>query len=255
LISIGWLALNISPPSLESMQTLLDIISSSKILPLSLVTHLLDFTLNTTNEKMIDQVLIILSNNSTYQSIVKIKVNQIIEQMKLDEDSKNIRLLEKHLLLFYHSRSLISSSDLCSIIDRLINSSSHSSISYSSLDTRYIIAMIILNSLSSFDKYLKYLQQTWQSLVRDMNGTNNLKQVVNAYAQQWGKIFKINSTIDDIDALVKCLNDQYELVSKVIESIDQNQFQQWIERTIQNIVSLFHMKLLIFLFSYYRKFH
>jgi hypothetical protein len=88
-----------------------------------------------------------------------------------------------------------------------------------------------------------------------MNGTNNLKQVVSAYAQQWGKVFKINSTIDDIDALVKCLNDQYELVSKVIESIDQNQFQQWIERTIQNIVSLFHMKLLIFLFSYYRKFH
>ncbi|CAF3953495.1 unnamed protein product [Rotaria sordida] len=235
LISIGWLALNISPISLESMQILLDIIYSSKTLPLLFISHLLDFTLNTNNEKMIDQVLTIISNNSNYQSILKIKANKILDEMKTNEDYQNICLLEKYLLLFNHSRSLISSNDLCLIIDRLINSSSHSSISYSLLDTRYILAMIILNSLTSFDKYLKFLQQTWKSLVRDINETNHLKQVVIAYAKQWEYILKLNSTIDDIDALVKCLNDQYELISKVIQSIEQNQFQQWIENIIQNI--------------------
>ncbi|CAF3827857.1 unnamed protein product, partial [Adineta steineri] len=235
LISIGWLALNISPVSLESMQILLDIIHSQKILPLKFMNDLLDFTLTTNNEKMIDQVLVILSNNSTYQSIIKSKINEIVEKMKSNEDFQNIRLLEKFLLLFYHSRSLISSNDLCSIIDRLINSSSHSSISYSSLDTRYILAMIILNSLTSYEKYLKFLQQTWQSIVRDINGTNNLKSVVIAYAKHWKNVFKTTSTIDDIDVLVKCLNDEYELISKVIHDIDLNQFQQWIEKTVQNI--------------------
>ena len=88
---------------------------------------------------------------------------------------KNIRLLEKHLLLFNHSRSLISSNDVCLIIDRLINFTSHSSISYSSLDTRYILAMIVLNILSSYDKYLKFLQQTWKSILWEINDTDNLK--------------------------------------------------------------------------------
>ncbi|UJR14390.1 hypothetical protein I4U23_001387 [Adineta vaga] len=235
LISIGWLALNTSPVSLESMQILIDIIHSTKVLPLSFISQLLDFTLTTMNEKMIDQVLTILSKNTTYQSIIQIKVNTIIEKMKTDEDFQNIRLLEKYLLLFHHSRTLISSNDLCSIIDRLLNSSSHSSISYSSLDTRYILAMIILNSLTSYEKYLKFLQQTWQSLVRDMNDTNEFKQVVIVYAKHWNYILKDHSTIDDINALVKCLNDQYELISKVIESMELNQFQQWIENTIQHI--------------------
>jgi hypothetical protein len=218
------------------MQILLDIIHSSKTFPLLFITHLLDFTLKTNHEKMIDQVLVILSKNVIYQSILKTKANEILHQMKSNEDSQNIRLLEKNLLLFYHSRSLISSNDLTSIIDRLINSTSHSSISYSSLDTRYIIAMIILNSVSSFDKYLKYLQQIWKSIVRDINGTNQLKQVVGAYAKQWEHVLKTTATIDDIDGLVRCLNDQYELISKILESMDQNQFQQWIERTVQYIV-------------------
>ncbi|CAF4653625.1 unnamed protein product, partial [Rotaria sp. Silwood2] len=235
LVSIGWLALNISPRSLESMQILLDIIDSSKILPLLFINHLLDFTLNTNNEKMIDQVLIIISNNLNYQTILKIKTNKILDEMKTNEDYQNIRLLEKYLLLFYYSRSLISSNDLCLIIDRLLNSSSHSSISYSSLDTRYILAMIILNCLSSYDKYLKFLQQTWKSIVREINENNHLKQVVIVYAKQWKYVLKFNSTLDDINALVKCLNDQYELISNVIQSIDQNQFQQWIENIIQNI--------------------
>ncbi|CAF3429578.1 unnamed protein product, partial [Rotaria sp. Silwood2] len=235
LVSIGWLALNISPRSLESMQILLDIIDSSKILPLLFISHLLDFTLNTDNEKMIDQLLIIISNNLNYQTILKIKTNKILDEMKTNEDYQNIRLLEKYLLLFYYSRSLISSNDLCLIIDRLLNSSSHSSISYSSLDTRYILAMIILNCLSSYDKYLKFLQQTWKSIVREINENNHLKQVVIAYAKQWKYVLKFNSTLDDINALVKCLNDQYELISNVIQSIDQNQFQQWIENIIQNI--------------------
>ncbi|CAM4945783.1 unnamed protein product [Rotaria socialis] len=235
LISIGWLALNTAPVSLESMQILLDIIHSSKVLPLLLINHLLEFTLNTNNEKMIDQVLTVLSANENYQSIVKTKANQIINTMKSNEDYQNIRLLEKHLLLFNHSRYLISSNDLCSIIDRLINSSTHSSISYSALDTRYIIAMIILNSVSSYNKYLIYLQQTWKSIAREIHENDNLKQVVISYAKHWVDVFQSNSTIDDINSLVKCLNDQYELISKVIQAIDQNQFQQWIENSIQNI--------------------
>ncbi|CAF3992276.1 unnamed protein product, partial [Rotaria sp. Silwood1] len=151
------------------MQILLDIIHTSKILPSLFINHLLNFTLNTNNEKMIDQVLMIISNNTNYQLILKIKVNEILNEMKINEDYQNIRLLEKYLLLFSHSRLLISSNDLCLIIDRLLNSSSHSSISYSSLDTRYILAMIILNSLLSFDKYLKFLQQTWKSIIREIN--------------------------------------------------------------------------------------
>ncbi|CAF4854262.1 unnamed protein product, partial [Rotaria socialis] len=56
-----------------------------------------------------------------------------------------------------------------------------------------------------------------------------------SYAKHWVDVFQSNSTIDDINSLVKCLNDQYELISKVIQAIDQNQFQQWIENSIQNI--------------------
>jgi hypothetical protein len=212
------------------MQILVDIISSSKILPHSFLTDLLELTLNQTNEPTIDQVLTILSNNSHYQSILKIKTHQILEEMKSNEDSLNLRLLEKYLLLFSHHRS----NELSPIIDRLINSFSRSSISYSALDTRYILAMIILNSLPSFDKYLKFLQQTWKSLIREIHGT---KQVVIAYAKQWKNVLKMNATMEDIDALVKCLHDQYELISNIMQSIEQNQFQQWIEKTIQYIVS------------------
>jgi hypothetical protein len=211
------------------MQILLDIISSSKILPVEFVKDLLNFTLNKNNEKMLEQLLIILSKNSNYQSILKSKTNQIIDEMKSNEDSLNIRLLEKNILLFSYNPS----NNLSPIIDRLINLSSHSSISYSSLDTRYIIAMIILNSLTSFDKYLKYLQQIWKSVIREKNG---IKQVVIAYAKQWEYVLKMNANIDDIHALVKCLDDQYELISKILQSIDQNQFQQWIENIIQYIV-------------------
>ncbi|CAF5229912.1 unnamed protein product, partial [Rotaria magnacalcarata] len=80
-----------------------------------------------------------------------------------------------------------------------------------------------------------YLQQTWKSIAREIHENDNLKQVVISYAKHWGDVFQSNSTIDDINSLVKCLNDQYELISKVIEAIDQNQFQQWIENSIQNI--------------------
>ncbi|CAF1121281.1 unnamed protein product [Adineta ricciae] len=235
LISIGWLALKTSPASLESMQILLDIIRSTKVLPISFISHLLDFTLTTNNEQMIDGVLTILSTNLTYQSIVKTKANAIIEKMKSEEDFQNIRLLEKHLLLFHHSRKLISSNDLCIVIDRLLNSSSPSSISYSTLDTRYVLAIIILNGLTSYEKYLKFLQQTWKSLIRDMNESNQFKQVVIAYVKQWEHVLKSQSTIEDIDALVKCLNDRHELISKVIQSMELTQFQQWIENSIQHI--------------------
>lgn len=237
LLSIGWLALNTLPVTLESMQSLLDIIHSSKILPLGFINHLLEFTLNTNNEKMIDQVLTIISTNSNYQTILKAKADKILNDMKTNEDHQNIRLLEKYILLFKHSRALISSKDLCSIIDRLISSTSHSSISYSSLDTRYIIAMIILNGLSTYDKYLTYLQQTWQSIVREINENNDLKQVVIAYVKQWENVLKPTSTINDVAALVKCLNDQYQLISKIVQTIGQDQFQQWIENSIQNIVN------------------
>ena len=219
------------------MQILLDIVSSSRILPLLFITDLLDFTLTTHNEMMISQVLTMISTNLNYQSILKHKANKLLEEMKTNEDHQNIRLLEKHLLLFNYSRSLISSNDVCLIIDRLISSTSYSSISYSSLDTRYILAMIILNSLSSYDKYLKFLLQTWKSVVREINDTDNLKPVVITYAKQWDRILKMNSTMNDINTLVRYLNDQYDLVSNILQSVDQKQFQQWIENLIQNIVS------------------
>ncbi len=229
LISIAWLALKTTPSSLDSMQILVEIISSPKIFPNSFVSDLLDYSLNQNNEKMLDQVLTILSSNSEYQMILKRKSNEIIEEMKSNDDSLNIRLLEKYLLLFSHNRS----NELSPIIDRLIDSSSNSSISYSALDTRYILAMIILNSLTSYEKYSKYLEQTWKSLMRETEGT---KQVMIAYAKEWEKIWKRNSTIEDIDAIVKCLNDEYELITKIIQLIDQNQFQQWMEKTIEDIV-------------------
>lgn len=238
LISIGWLALNTSPVTLQSMQILLDIVQCNKTLPVPFVTHLLDFALNTDNDKMIDRVLAAVSKNTAYQPVVGNKANALLAKMKSEDDARNVRSLEKHLLLFQHSRTLLSSPDLCSIIDRLIHSTSHSSISYSSLDTRYILATIILNSLTSYDKYLKFLQQTWQSLARDMNGTNNLRQVAIAYAKHWENVWQTNATMDDVDALVKCLHDQYALVSKVIERMEFDQFQQWIEKTVRNIVSV-----------------
>jgi hypothetical protein len=229
LISIAWLALKTIPSSLESMQILVEIISSSKTFPISFIRDLLDYSLNQNNEKMLDQVLTILSSNSEYQMILKRKSNEIIEQMKFNDDSLNIRLLEKHLLLFSYNRS----NEISPIIDRLINSSSHSSISYSALDTRYILAMIILHSLTSYEKYSIFLEQTWKSLMRETDGT---KRVFIAYAKEWEKIWKRNSTIEDIDAIVKCLNDEYGLITKIIQLIDQNQFQQWIEKIIEDIV-------------------
>lgn len=221
------------------MQILTDILSSPKLLPLSFIRDLLDFTINKNHEKMLEKVLNILSTNSNYQILLKQKTDQIIEEMKSNDDSLNIRLLEKYLLLFSYSPN----NNLSSIIDRLINSSSNSSISYSSLDTRYLIAMIILNSLTSFDKYLKYLQQTWISLRSEIN---QAKQVAIAYAKQWDKVLKRNFTLDDIDALVKCLYDQYELIEKILHGIEQNQFQQWIDNLIQYIVCYLNISCFIY---------
>lgn len=211
------------------MQILLDITSSSQILPVSLINDLLEFTLNKSNEKVLEQFLFILSTNKNYQPILTKKTNEIIGQMKTNDDSLNLRLLEKYLLLF----SYIRSDNLSPIIDRLINSFSNSSISYSSLDTRYILAMIILNSLTSFEKYETFLQQTWKSLIRE---TSDIKQVVIAYAKQWKNSLHNHSTSEDITTLVKYLNDQYDLLSNILQSIDQNQFQQWINERIQYIV-------------------
>jgi hypothetical protein len=39
-------------------------------------------------------------------------------------------------------------------------------------------------------------------------------------------MIKINSTIDDIDALVRCWYDEYLLISRVLEPFDQQQFQR-----------------------------
>ena len=44
--------------------------------------------------------------------------------------------------------------------------------------------------------------------------------------------------MDDINTLVRYLNDQYELISNILQSIDEKQFQQRIENIIQNIVSI-----------------
>lgn len=252
LISIAWLGLNISPSSNESMQILLDIISSSKNLPTILINDTFDFILNQiNNEKILEQFLNILSIDSNYEIILTNKTNEIIEQMKINDDLVNLRSLEKYLLLF----SYIRSDNLSFIIDRLINSSSYSSISYSILDTRYILAMIILNSLINFDKYILFLHQIWKLLIKE---TNDIKQVVIVYAKQWKNIFQNNLTNDDINTFVKYLYDQYDLLSNILQIIDQNQFQQWINERIQSIVC-FHLLLLFFymkiLFFLYRKFH
>ena len=98
-----------------------------------------------------------------------------------------------------------------------------------------MLAMIILNSLTSPEKYLKYLQQTWKSLVREANV--NHQQVMIAYAKQWQKICSNQATMEDIDALVTCLNDQYELVGKIMQAMEQEQFEQWLKKTTENIVS------------------
>ena len=232
LISIAWLALKTSPPSLQSMQILVDIISTLKLLPNSFITDLLEFTLTQHNENMLKQVLPILSTNSEYQKIFQRKAHSMIEEMKSKEDLLNIRSLEKHLLFF----SYYQSNELSPIIDRLINSSSHSSISFSALDTRYILAMIILNSLSSLEKYSKYLQQTWKSLMREINAN---KQVMIAYAKQWEKIWTNQATMEDIDAIVICLNDEYQVVGKIIQAMEQNQFERWLEKIIDDIVCYF----------------
>jgi hypothetical protein len=184
---------------------------------------------------MLEQVLITLSGNSEYRTILKKKNNEIIEEMKSNDDPHNIRLLEKNLLLFSYNRS----NEVSPIIDRLISSSSRSSISYSALDTRYILAMIILNSLTSYEKYSKYLEQTWKSLMKEPEGT---KRVFIAYAKEWEKIWKSSPTIEDIDAMVQCLNDEYELIGKMVQLIEQSQFQQWVEKTIEDIVSYFQFR-------------
>lgn len=69
-----------------------------------------------------------------------------------------------------------------------------------------------------------------------MRETNGTKQVVMAYAKQWEKVWKSEATTEDIDALVKCLNDEYELVGKIMQMMEQSQFQQWLEKTTEKIV-------------------
>lgn len=229
LLTIGWLAFQTTSPSFQSMQILVDILSTSKFFPNTFIADLLDFTLTQNHPIMLKQVLPILSKNVEYQK----KAHEIIEQMKTNEDLINIRLLEKYLLFFsyYHSN------ELCPILDRLIHSSSPSSISFSVLDTRYILAMIILNSLTSFEKYIQYLQQTWKSLIREVN--INHQQVMIAYAKQWENIWLNQATIDDIDAIVISLNDQYEFIEKIIQGMEEEQFQQWLQKIIENIVGRF----------------
>ena len=217
------------------MQILLDLIHSSKGLPVLFVTHLLDLALRANQEPMIDQLIPILAKETKYQSILATRVRQILDEMKTNDDSKNIRQLEKYHLVFQHSRQLIPSESLSSIIDRLIHSSSRSSISYSVLDTRYLLAMIILNSSSSLEKYSSFLQQTWKSIARDVQGVPPLKPVVIAYAKQWKTVMQSSATIDDIDALVKCLDDQHGLISQIVGSMNDGQFQQWMQQTLQHI--------------------
>ena len=232
-VSLGWLALQTSPPSLQSMQILVNILSTSKLLPNTFIVDLLEFTLTQNNQAMLKQVLPILSRKIEYRKIGQGKANEMIEQLKIHDDLYNIRFIEKHLLFF----SYFHSDELSPIIDRLIHSSSPSSISFSALDTRYILAMIILTGLTSHEKYRNYLQQTWKSLTREVNV--NHQQVMIAYAKQWEKIWTNQATMEDIDALVACLNDQYELVGKIMQTMEQEQFEQWLQKTIENIVRLF----------------
>jgi hypothetical protein len=84
-----------------------------------------------------------------------------------------------------------------------------------------------------------------------MRETDGTKRVFIAYAKEWEKIWKRNSTIEDIDAIVKCLNDEYGLITKIIQLIDQNQFQQWIEKIIEDIVcylEYYHFEIYFFVF-------
>ena len=77
------------------MQILLDIISSSRILSLLFINDLLDFTLNTNNEMMINQVLTIILTNLNYQSILKHKANKLVEKMKTNEDYQKYSFIRK----------------------------------------------------------------------------------------------------------------------------------------------------------------
>lgn len=213
LITIAWLCLQTN----NSAQILVDILSASKIFPLALVEDVFQYVLNENIPSIVDQILVILTKN--YQTIVENKRNEIVRQMKINSDSENLRLLEKSARLF----TTIRSNDLEPIVDRLIQSFSHSTISFSSMDSRYLLAMIILNCFQTFDKYKEFFKQIWKLLARE---TNDVKQVIIAFAKQW----KDNYSIEDLNVFVKWLDREYDLLTKICIEIDENLFRQWIEQ-------------------------
>jgi hypothetical protein len=218
------------------MQILIDIIHASSCLPVRFVVNVFERAMKMNSTMLIDRLLSNFVRHDNYRLVLKDQVKKILKQMSKNDDSKNIRLFEQYHRVFAHSRTLTSSDDLCSILNRLIHSSSDSSISYSILDTRYLLAMIILNSLTSYETYRSFLQQTWTSIVRDTEQANHLQPVVQAYARQWTNAMTIEITIDDMNTLVKYLGKQYELLSTIMASMNQEFFEQWISKTLECIV-------------------
>ena len=214
LITIAWLCIQVN-----STQILVDILSTSKIFPVRLVEDIFHCVLTENYPTTIDQIVVLLTKTAEYRPILQAKRDEILRQMKTNSDSDNLRLLEKSARLFTSIRS----NDLEPIVDRLIQSFSHSTISFSSMDSRYLLAMVILNSFQTFDKYSKFFKQIWKLLSKE---TINVKQVIIAYAKQWNESY----SIEDLNVLVNWLDGEYELLNKIFVDIDDQLFKQWIEQ-------------------------
>lgn len=229
LVSIGWLALNG-----ESAQILVDLLRSTSKLPSNFVEDLLRFALDKNQSKMFEEILPIFIREENYRSILKKRIDEFVAEMKTNDDAKNVRFFEKFHRVLSQSRILICQDDFCSIIDRLIDSSSNSTISYSILDTRYLLAMIILNCLKKPTKYLSFLHQTWKSLIAESNQGEHLKPVVIAFANHWQKVIGEFDPLENLQIFLKFLDDRFDLISNVIESIDDEKFRFWLDRRVES---------------------
>lgn len=236
LVSIGWLALKSNENNLESLQILLDLMRSKNVLPTNFVENVFSITLKSNNSKMMEETFSSMAQRTEYQKVLKTCVESVLLEMKANDDAKNIRLLEKYHPLFRHSRFLFPSDDLSLILDRLIDLSCHSSISYSNVDSRYLLAMIILNSLNRFEKYSKFLHQTWTLILREISKDQEIKSVVLAYARRWSELMEENVQIQDLDCLIQSIHDQYQILSNILQTIEFEFFQAWIEQKLQPIV-------------------
>lgn len=222
---------------MESLEILLNLIRSNRIYPNLFVQDIFDLTLKVNHPRMMDELFSILANRVQYQEVLKNSLQRIFNEMKSNEDAKNVRLFEKLHRLLAQSRSFIPSDDLYSILDRLIQSPCRSSISYSIFDTRYLLAMIILRSLNNFQRYSEFLQSTWSLILREINDEPHFKQIVTAYADRWNELMKNRTSLDDLNGLVRCLDQNYESFSKILQSVDIELFQQWFERILEVIVN------------------